>query len=228
LRPTMHGIAAALIHRNFLFCLEPSCGVAYTKSRRSERGKLATLGVDNRSTATTILAVRSLIELQSDRDINPEARKLLSFTDNRQDASLQAGHFNDFAQVALLRSALYRATQAKGAVGITHGDLSRSVFEAMQLEFSEYAADSDIRGPARNATNDALRRVIDYYLYRDLRGGWRVTMPNLEDCGLLGFDYEGLDPLSSRTIDQAIQIISFHDPSPIRRLSVMDDGDRTT
>lgn len=186
------GIPAALMRRNFLFCLEPSCGVAYTRNQRSERAKLATLGVDNRSTATTILAVRSLIELQGDRDLKPEARKLLSFTDNRQDASLQAGHFNDFAQVALLRSALHQATQKKGARGIGHGELSRRVFDAMQLRFEDYAADPEVRGPARNATHDALRRVIDYYLYRDLQRGWRVTAPNLEDCGLLAFDYEGL------------------------------------
>ncbi|MBL8199863.1 MAG: DEAD/DEAH box helicase [Chromatiales bacterium] len=186
------GIPAALIRKNFLFCLEPTCGVAYTKSQRSERNKLATLGVDNRSTATTILAVRSLIELQGDRDLKPEARKLLSFTDNRQDASLQAGHFNDFAQVALLRSALHKATQDKRATGLNHGDLSRSVFDAMQLRFDEYAADPEVRGPARNGTHDALRRVIDYYLYRDLQRGWRVTAPNLEDCGLLTFDYDGL------------------------------------
>ncbi len=186
------GIDAALIHRNFLFCLEPSCGVAYTKSQRSERNKLATLGVDNRSTATTILAVRSLIELQGDRDLKPEARKLLSFTDNRQDASLQAGHFNDFVQVALLRSALHRATEQAKTEALRHGDLSRSVFEAMELEFDEYAADPDVRGPARQATHDALRRVIEYFLYRDLERGWRVTAPNLEDCGLLRFEYEGL------------------------------------
>lgn len=186
------GVDAALIHRNFLFCLEPSCGVAYTKSQRSERNKLATLGVDNRSTATTILAVRSLIELQGDRGLDREARKLLSFTDNRQDASLQAGHFNDFVQVALLRSALHRATEKSNADGLRHGDLSRSVFEAMELEFTEYAADPDIRGPARQATHDALRRVIEYFLYRDLERGWRVTAPNLEDCGLLRFEYEGL------------------------------------
>jgi len=196
------GIAAALIRRNFLFCLEPSCGIAYTKSQRSERTKLATLGVDNRSTATTILAVRSLIELQGDRDLKAEARKLLSFTDNRQDASLQAGHFNDFAQVALLRSALHKATDEKGSMGVKHGELSRSVFDAMQLRFDEYAADPEVRGPARSATNDALRRVMDYYLYRDLQRGWRVTAPNLEDCGLLTFDYEGLkgeDSLLSET-----------------------------
>lgn len=186
------GIEAALIHRNFLFCLEPSCGVAYTRSQRSERNKLATLGVDNRSTATTILAVRSLIELQGDRDLKPEARKLLSFTDNRQDASLQAGHFNDFVQVALLRSALHRATERANSAGLRHGDLSRSVFKAMELEFADYAADADVRGPARQATHDALRRVIEYFLYRDLERGWRVTAPNLEDCGLHHFEYEGL------------------------------------
>jgi ATP-dependent helicase YprA (DUF1998 family) len=186
------GTAAALIRKNFLFCLEPSCGVGYTRTQRSERNKLATLGVDSRSTATTILAVRALIELQQDRDLKPEARKLLSFTDNRQDASLQAGHFNDFVQVALLRSALHRATQQRGAAGLGHGDLSRSVFDAMQLRFDDYAADPEVRGPARTSTNDALRRVIDYYLYRDLQRGWRVTAPNLEDCGLLRFGYEGL------------------------------------
>jgi ATP-dependent helicase YprA (DUF1998 family) len=186
------GIPAAIIRNNFLFCLEPGCGVAYTRSQRSEKAKLGTLGVDNRSTATTILAVRSLIQLQGDVGLGPEARKLLSFTDNRQDASLQAGHFNDFTQVALLRSALHKATQVKGAAGLSHGELSRSVFEALGLRFDDYAADPEVRGPARSATNDALRRVIDYYLYRDLQRGWRVTAPNLEDCGLLRFEYEGL------------------------------------
>ena len=185
------GIPAALIRQNFLFCLEPSCGVAYAKGQRSERAKLATLGVDNRSTATTVLAVRALIELQSEVSLNKEARKLLSFTDNRQDASLQAGHFNDFTQVALLRSALHKAAAAKGETGLTHAELSSSVFDALSLPFDEYAADSDVRGPARTATNDALRRVIQYHVYRDLQRLWRVTAPNLEDCGLLRFEYRG-------------------------------------
>ena len=190
--PEGEGALAALIRGNFLFCLEPSCRVAYTRSQRSERFKLATLGVDNRSTATTILALRSLIELQSDRELSPEARKLLSFTDNRQDASLQAGHFNDFAQVALLRSALHRACERSQPHGLRHGDLSRAVFEALNPRFDDYAADPDVRGPARQSTQDAIRRVLEYFLYRDLERGWRVTAPNLEDCALLRFEYEGL------------------------------------
>ena len=48
------------------------------------------------------------------------------------------------------------------------------------------------RGPARQSTEDALRRALEYFLYRDLERGWRVTAPNLEDCGLLRFEYEGL------------------------------------
>ncbi|HRZ84130.1 MAG TPA: helicase-related protein, partial [Candidatus Hydrogenedentes bacterium] len=147
--------------------------------------------MDNRSTATTVLAVRSLIELQGDMSLSKEARKLLSFTDNRQDASLQAGHFNDFSQVALLRSALHKAIEPKDS-GLGHAELSREVFGALSLGFEDYAADPDVRGPARIATTDALRRVIEYHLYRDLQRGWRVTAPNLEDCGLLRFDYEGL------------------------------------
>jgi len=63
--------------------------------------------------------------------------------------------------VALLRSALYIALQSKGREGLRHRNLYRSVFEAMQLRFDEYAADSGIHGPARDATNDALRRILD-------------------------------------------------------------------
>ena len=38
-----------------------------------------------------------------DSGVPDEKRKLLGFTDNRQDAALQAGHFNDFLFVSLLR-----------------------------------------------------------------------------------------------------------------------------
>ena len=54
------------------------------------------------------------------------------------------------------------------------------------------AADPEVRGPAQQHTRDAPRQVIEYFLYRDLERGWRVTAPNLEDCGLLRFEYEGL------------------------------------
>jgi hypothetical protein len=48
--------------------------------------------------------------LRQETELSPIARKLLCFTDNRQDASLQAGHFNDFIEIGLVRSALFNAS----------------------------------------------------------------------------------------------------------------------
>lgn len=47
--------------------------------------------------------VRSLRSQPPGEEMPREAQKLLTFVDNRQDASLQAGHFNDFVQVTHLR-----------------------------------------------------------------------------------------------------------------------------
>ena len=122
-----------------------------------------------------------------------KARKLFSFTDNRQDASLQAGHFNDFTEVALLRSAIYRAVQQAGAAGIAHEVLPQRVFEALGLDFSLYAIDPGVRFAQKSETERALREVLGYRIYRDLKRGWRITSPNLEQVGLLEIDYRSLD-----------------------------------
>jgi hypothetical protein len=87
----------------FSLCL--TCGEFYT-AREREFGKLASLSSEARSSATTVLAT-ALLRHASHTEATRE--KLLSFTDNRQDASLQAGHFNDFVHVSLLRCALYAA-----------------------------------------------------------------------------------------------------------------------
>src|SRR5207249_10735830 len=90
------GADAWFLPAPFRFCLH--CGVAYSGRTRSDFGKLATLGSGGRGTATTILSLSVIRGLRHDDDLSETARKLLSFTDNRQDASLQAGHFNDFVQ----------------------------------------------------------------------------------------------------------------------------------
>ena len=47
----------------------------------------------------------------------------------------------------------------------------------------------------------ALREVIGYRLYRDLKRGWRVTSPNLEQCGLLEIRYPVLEELCNNDAD---------------------------
>jgi ATP-dependent helicase YprA (DUF1998 family) len=174
----------------FHFCLQ--CGVEYAARQRSDFGKLSTLGSEGRSTATTILGLSSLRAIQREEDLPRDARKLLSFTDNRQDASLQAGHFNDFVGIGVLRAGLYRALQAAGAEGISHDELTERVFAALELPFSDYASDPEARFLARDETDQALRDVLGYRLYRDLQRGWRITSPNLEQTGLLAIGYKSL------------------------------------
>lgn len=176
----------------FAFCLH--CGVSYNNRGKSDYSKLAVLSSEGRSTATTILSIGAIQGVRQ-LHISDEARKLLSFTDNRQDASLQAGHFNDFVEVSILRSALYRAVQQVGAEGIRYDELARKLFAALNLPFAAYAVDPDVKFGQKQETERALREVLAYRIYADLKRGWRVTAPNLEQCGLLKIEYLSLDEL---------------------------------
>ena len=178
----------------FRFC--PHCGVSYTHRTRSDFAKLATLSSEGRSTATTVLSLSAVQGLRQVEGLSENARKLLSFTDNRQDASLQAGHFNDYVEIGLMRAALYHAAQKRGPDGLRHDDLTNRVFDAIALPVHLYATDPGVKFAARQETDRALRDVLGYRLYRDLRRGWRITMPNLEQCGLLTIDYLSLSELS--------------------------------
>ncbi len=202
----------------FPFCL--ACGVAYSSRQKSDYGKLAVLSSEGRSTATTILSLATLQSLRQDETLQDEARKLLSFTDNRQDASLQAGHFNDFVEVGMLRTALRRAVQAAGPGGISHEVLPLRVFEALQLPFELYAVDPTVKFQQRAETERALREVLAYRIYQDLRRGWRVTSPNLEQCGLLRIDYASLSELCDAQEEWATCHPALADATPATRAEV--------
>lgn len=194
------GLHAWFISTPFTFCLR--CRVSYEQVRGNDYAKLATLDREGRSSAVTVISasvVRALKQLPT-ADIPEEARKLLTFVDNRQDASLQAGHFNDFVQVAQLRGALFRAV-LDSADGLTHEVVAQRVAEALRLELPEFAANPAARFSAREAAEKALRSVIEYRIYADLERGWRITMPNLEQTGLLRVDYVDLPQIAA---DQSI------------------------
>ncbi|RCK72738.1 MAG: Helicase, C-terminal:Type III restriction enzyme, res subunit:DEAD/DEAH box helicase, N-terminal [Anaerolineae bacterium] len=189
------GQRVAFTKAPFRFCLR--CGVSYSARQSSDFAKLTELSSGGRSTDTTILSLSLIRRLRQDDDLPKKARKLLSFTDNRQDASLQAGHFNDFVEIILLRSALYRAVHDAGEEGISHERLTQKVFTALNLPFTTYASDPEVRYAQKAETDRALREVLGYRIYRDLKRGWRITSPNLEQCGLLKIEYWSLEELCS-------------------------------
>jgi ATP-dependent helicase YprA (DUF1998 family)/serine/threonine protein kinase/very-short-patch-repair endonuclease len=188
-------VEAAFISGPFRFCLR--CGVSYEQVRGSDFAKLATLTQEGRSSATTLTSmsiVRSLLAVPEDA-LDDDARKLLTFVDNRQDAALQAGHFNDYVEVTLVRGALYRAARDAvkgGAPGLRHSEIASSVAEALGLRLEEYALHPGEDDDLAAFTRRALRRSVELRVYLDLDRGWRVTMPNLEGTGLLEIGYLGL------------------------------------
>ena len=186
------GVRAFFVPAPFSFCLD--CGVSYSLNARSDFGKLANLASEGRSTATTILALSALQELRGDKRLDPRTRKLLSFTDNRQDASLQAGHFNDFVEIGLLRVGLHRAVLEAGTSGLRHDELTAKLFEALDLAPDAWALNAEAKYGLEESGR-AFRDVLGYYVYRDLERGWRVNQPNLEQVGLLRIEYRDLEAI---------------------------------
>ncbi|MCX8087040.1 MAG: DEAD/DEAH box helicase [Rhodocyclaceae bacterium] len=183
------GMQSYFIPGSFRFCL--SCGVSYDASVRSDLSKLTSLSSEGRSSATTVLTLGAMRYLLEDAaDLKPEAKKLLGFTDNRQDASLQAGHFNDFIQILLLRGALLAAVEKAGQ--LTDEVLAQAVYDVLSLTKPEFMANPEARFFAEDQARKALKDVLGYRLYFDLRRGWRVTNPNLEQLSLLKIAYQSL------------------------------------
>ncbi|MEU8102200.1 DEAD/DEAH box helicase [Nonomuraea muscovyensis] len=189
------GMHAWWIEAPFRFC--PRCRVGYEQPRVKDFVKLATFSAEGRSSAVSLVSASVVRSLRAQPELKKKARKLLTFVDNRQDASLQAGHFNDFAQVTQIRGALFRALDKAGAAGLRHDALAPAVFEALNLPSDAYARVPGAKYQQREDAQSALRSALAYRLYADLERGWRLTMPNLSQTGLLRFDYTSLAEIAA-------------------------------
>ena len=191
LHTAAHEGAVKMWMQNQQFSLCLGCGEFYT-AREQEFGKLASLSSEARSSATTVIAT-SLLRHAGDPD-GPQD-KLLSFTDNRQDASLQAGHFNDFVHVSLLRCALYAALCEENE--LTFERVAEAVVRASGLALRDIARNPELDpgSPAARGVWNSFTELTEYRLYEDLRRGWRLVQPNLENVGLLRTAYRGIEEL---------------------------------
>jgi superfamily II DNA/RNA helicase len=193
------GAYAWFIPGKFRFCL--SCKVVHS-AQGKDKNRLAALSAEGRSSATTLLTHSVLRWMHSQESIPSDRRKMLGFTDNRQDAALQAGHFNDFLFVSLFRAAFLSAVTKAGEEGLSADRLGLSVFKALGFERpgesglrSEWLLDSELQGANFVNAQKAMRQVLAYRAWFDQRRGWRFTNPNLEQLGLVKVEYLGLDDL---------------------------------
>ncbi len=187
----------------FGFC--PCCLDQPHPSMR-ERTKLAGLSGEGRSSATTLL-VSTALEWMNGREsgVPREKRKLLGFTDNRQDAALQAGHFNDFLFVSLLRGAILRAVLDAGDDGMAEDEFGLRVVKALGFTASNKEArihwmlDPDAGAVVREDAQRSLAKVLAHRLWTDLRRGWRFTNPSLSVLKLIDVAFIGLDEIAADT-----------------------------
>lgn len=184
----------------FGFC---PCCLDQPHPNMRERTKLAGLSGEGRSSATTLL-VSTALEWMNGRNsgVPREKRKLLGFTDNRQDAALQAGHFNDFLFVSLLRGAILRAVLDAGEDGITEDEFGLRVVKALGFTASNKDArihwmlDPDAGAVVREDAQRSLAKVLAHRLWTDLRRGWRYTNPSLSVLKLVDVEFVGLDDIA--------------------------------
>ncbi|WP_283134652.1 DEAD/DEAH box helicase [Rhizohabitans arisaemae] len=189
------GQRAWYLREPFRFCLR--CRVSYEQVRGKDFAKLATFAAEGRSSAMSLISTSIIRNLRRQPELNEKARKLLTFVDNRQDASLQAGHLNDFVQVTQVRGALFRASLAAGREGLRHDDIAQRLTRTLDLPLAAFAQNPEVKFGQREHVLKALRGALSYLIYVDLTRGWRITMPNLEQTGLLRFDYVALREITA-------------------------------
>lgn len=182
----------------FRFCL--NCGNVH-EAYGKDANRLSGLSGEGRSSATTMLTLsilRQLFALEGLSDDLPDPRKLLGFADNRQDAALQAGHFNDFLFLLMLRSGLIGALKQNTGT-LTEENLSDEVFKTLGFDRDdeatrcEYLKNPSLVGLARVEAQKTLRFILGYRLFFDLRRGWRFNNPNLDQLKLVKMGYQELE-----------------------------------
>lgn len=206
----------------FRFCLQ--CRDVHG-TQGKDINRLAALSAEGRSSATTLLTTSVLRWMHgaAASEIETDKRKLLGFTDNRQDAALQAGHFNDFTFVTLLRGAIFRALREAGEEGLSDSGLGAAVRTSLGFD-RELARGEDpgnshrrewLQDPASIGRDladaqECLRFILAYRTWYDQRRGWRFTNPNLEELGLLRAVYVDL-------AEMCADVSRFADAPPLLR-----------
>lgn len=179
-------------------CLDETHGGA------RERTKLAGLTAEGRSSATTLLVSSALEWLnRPDSGVDETKRKLLGFTDNRQDAALQAGHFNDFFFVSLLRGAILRAVIDAGSDGLGEEEFGLRLVRSLGFTASNkdnrihWMLDPDAGTVIRSDAERTLAKVLAHRVWTDLRRGWRFTNPSPSVLKLIKVDFVGVDEVAA-------------------------------
>ncbi|MHA1426726.1 MAG: DEAD/DEAH box helicase [Candidatus Helarchaeota archaeon] len=175
------------------FQLCPSCEIFYTK-RRGEYSKLFTFNSTGRSTATDILSAEIL------RLLDKEQKKLIIFTDSRQDTALQAEHMNEFQRRLNFRQIFYHFLQEITVKGlrVTDEDIGQKLFDFLTEKnlVPDYAKREEEEFSSAPPPEREFAEFLGFLALSDIMQSQYFLDLNLEKLGILKIEYDGLDLLS--------------------------------
>ncbi|PZA06048.1 MULTISPECIES: DEAD/DEAH box helicase [unclassified Meiothermus] len=180
--PQEGGVPVAVLPYPFQYC--PTCQVAHSR-RGGEIRKLTAFGLVGRSTATDLLLLNTLSTLP------PKERKIIVFSDNRQDTEFQAGHFQDLFRKALFRQTVLELLEGGPAY---LSQVGRQVYEAW--------ARADAREEVHplydpySPEGAAYLHLLSLAAVLEAVRNTQPNLKNLEAAGLVRYRYRHLEEVA--------------------------------
>ena len=170
-------IIGTLMPQPLPYCL--NCRT-YHLGSATEFSKIFLLNSVGRATGTDVIVAASINASPGDE------KKVIGFTDNRQDAAFQAGHMDHWYNQIYFRRALYNILKEQKAF-VPVNELPKLLYPLIIND------ESKIPFVQRRIFKNKFLEYLETYLYVEIRGTKRFLSINLEDVGLLEVDYEQLE-----------------------------------
>ncbi|AHW62297.1 protein of unknown function [Draconibacterium orientale] len=169
-----------------------NCGTEHG-GNTSEYGKMFLLNSVGRATGTDVITTAAINASPMDE------KKLIGFSDNRQDTAFQAGHLNHWYSQIYFRRILNKVLQEIGS-DIFVKDLPAKLFPHLVDE-------KKFVPRMRRLVRQNLETYLETYLFVEIRGTKKFTSVNLEDVGLLSVEYDSLDESIEEGIDDKYPVL---------------------
>lgn len=174
------------------------CGTEHG-GNTSEYGKMFLLNSVGRATGTDVITTAAI-------NASPKnEKKLIGFSDNRQDTAFQAGHLNHWYSQIYFRRILHDVIK-NNPEPIPVTELP-ALLSPRLIDFSSYKP-----VPRRNI-KQKFETYLETFLYVEIRGTKKFTSVNLEDVGLLEIKYDYLKESIEEELDDSFSILSSLDKS---------------
>jgi len=177
------------VPENFEFC--PSCGVVHTKKTQRFK-KFYSFDLVGRSTATDILVSNALKVLEKNE------KRILIFSDNRQETAFQAGHLRDFERRITFQHLMVETLKDahKNRDFLIPDECGRDIYQKIK-EFR--AIDEDkFKLPWKAGKNERrseqyFKEYLEFLALSELKSSGYILHTGVEKYSLMKIQYTDLD-----------------------------------